>query len=255
MSAKRFAIWASIALTMGSAACTPTLTPVVLVSSPPPVPTNTSTATAIPTKTSTSTPTSTSTSTSTPTSTATPTATPTETPTSTKVVPTRTRVPRTNTPVPVAAVSVQPGTYPQNGRCAPYMLDGSRSANNPGDQWAQIHGPLPATMCITSVTVRSDGNLQFDADWSVNFKGAPFGSGRKPSDVGNANLYVTDNLGNRYDFIELSGTARDSEDFTASVPFHAGWYVTPPAKPGAESFVFHVDDQGIGIGGIVFTPP
>ncbi len=92
--------------------------------------------------------------------------------------------------------------------------------------------------------------------WSIPTKGSPFAAGRKPSDVGNTNLYVIDNVGNRYDFIELSGTARDSEDFTvSSVPTHTGWYVTGPAKPGATPFTFHVDDQGIATSGIALAPP
>ena len=97
--------------------------------------------------------------------------------------------------------------------------------------------------------------MQFNAIWFVNLKGAPFGSGHKYPDVGNASLYVTDNLGRRYDFIELSGAARDNSEYVASNPENSGWYVTSPAKAGATSFTFHVDDQGIAITGIVLTPP
>lgn len=244
--------------TITEAACTIPPTPIALVTV---APTSTSTAAPSTTPTSTSSPTATPTHTPTATaistSTATPTATSTATPTQTRPAPTRTRPAKTNTPIPSAA-SFQPGTYPQDGRCATQIFRGERTlTRNPdGTPNTVENGPQPVTLCIVSVTVRPDGNLQFNAQWTYEAKGARYPGAYKPSDVGNKNVYVMDNLGNRYDILELGALAgREVGGVNAGFPKPVGWYLVPPARAGSQVFTFHIDDSGVAISGIVLAQP
>ncbi len=242
------------------AACTVSPTPVAMATvvssststvAPSDTPTSTSSPTATPTRTLTITPSATSTPTPTMTSTAT------VAPTRTKPLPTRTRPSNTNTPIPSAA-SFQPGTYPQAGRCATEIFRGERTlTRNPdGSPNTVESGPQPVSLCIVSVTIRLDGNLQFNAQWQYESIGAPYARAYRLSDTGNKKVYVVDNLGNHYPIIELSGfPASEDARVTQGSATPGGWYLVPPARVGAQSFTFHIDDSGVAIGGIVLAQP
>jgi len=83
--------------------------------------------------------------------------------------------------------------------------------------------------------------------FSYSGEGFRFG---KRSDVGNKLIYLTDNLGNRYDQIAVGGDfGRDmlmEHDLKAQ-----GWFKFPPPKPGAYIFTFRMDDQHVVIDNIV----
>jgi hypothetical protein len=50
--------------------------------------------------------------------------------------------------------------------------------------------------------------------------------------------------------IELGGEAANDTPFVSGRPEY-GYYVFPPAQPGATSFTFHDDDQHVPIAGLV----
>jgi len=105
--------------------------------------------------------------------------------------------------------------------------------------------------CLWSVEVRTDGRMQFNFRWSaVHVKGTGYDFLIKYSDEGNRNMYITDNLGNRYDHVEIGGAARGDHRMYEG-QFVEGWFLFEPAKPGVTSFVFHDDDQHKTFDGIV----
>ena len=61
----------------------------------------------------------------------------------------------------------------------------------------------------------------------------------KTGDLNNKNMYIKDNLGNRYDPIDLEGDAAADHRLPAW-----GAFVFSPAKEGAYSFTFYDDDNG-----------
>jgi hypothetical protein len=86
--------------------------------------------------------------------------------------------------------------YPQHGACTSFSVSFDR----------QHTGSL--RLCVSAVVVYDSGDMEFHVTW----RGEHVPSGyeiQKESDVGNRNMYVLDNLGNRYDHIALDGAARD----------------------------------------------
>jgi len=63
-------------------------------------------------------------------------------------------------------------------------------------------------------------------------------------------MYVVDNLGNRYDHIEVGGTAGESRGMSDGDTL-TGWFEFPPPDPDALYFTFYDDDQGAQLGRIV----
>ncbi|MBN1889860.1 MAG: hypothetical protein JW850_17830 [Thermoflexales bacterium] len=62
-------------------------------------------------------------------------------------------------------------------------------------------------------------------------------------------MYLTDNLGRRYDHIITNGAAKMGGDVYSNKPpaMLDGVFVFPPALPGGTVFTFHDDDQHIAI--------
>jgi hypothetical protein len=102
--------------------------------------------------------------------------------------------------------------------------------------------------CVTGVTVNGDRHMIFNVSWTLS--GIPSGfTVTKRSDQGNGNMYVTDNLGNRYAHIGGGGAAYSSVAVTDGTTVSGSFeFNAPPA--GAFVFEFHDDDNGIVIGGI-----
>lgn len=99
--------------------------------------------------------------------------------------------------------------------------------------------------------------MEFNVVWVVAVM-AIGDTGRPPlqmnSDTGNTNMYLTDNLGRRYDHIATGGAAA----LGGALPWGqettlTGAFVFPPAQPGATGFVFHDDDQGVVISNLNFA--
>jgi hypothetical protein len=126
----------------------------------------------------------------------------------------------------------QPGLYTFEGRCTRIEF---RYGNH-------------VVWCIESVEVRSDGYMKFNAVWTAPIE--PRAYVKKYSDVGNTNLYLRDNLGNRYHHVEVGGDA-GRDIILTRYSTARGWYLFPPAQPGATSFIFHDDDSHVHIEGLV----
>ena len=119
-----------------------------------------------------------------------------------------------------------------------------------GDERARLR------LCVESVEVHQDGTMRFNVSWQAEIEkglivgGQPVDALAKRSDVGNANMYVTDGQGNRYDFIDLGGAAR--EDTTIPNGEKAtGWFLFPPPREGARNFIFIDNDNHWAIPGIL----
>jgi len=107
-----------------------------------------------------------------------------------------------------------------------------------------------ARVCIVSVDVRAEGQLQFNFTWTAFVEGSGYDYLIKYSDQTNHNMYITDDLGNRYDHIETGGEAgREVKIWHGQTV--SGWFLFPPAQTGATSFVFHDDDQHVAFEGFV----
>jgi hypothetical protein len=209
--------------------CTSPKTPIPAPATPTPTAANTNiipTDTAVP---STSTPTSqpTSTATTAPTYTPTATWTPTSPPTATP----------TQTPTATPA-GVQPGLY---GAGACIVVKASRMYESSID------------FCVLSVIVERDGSMIFSVSWTAHLS-KWVKNVTKRSDANNSNMYIVDNLGNRYDHFSTSGAAsmdvsmEDGDTVTGAFIFHA-------AKEGAFSFTFYDGDQDKSIPNIVLLNP
>jgi hypothetical protein len=75
---------------------------------------------------------------------------------------------------------------------------------------------------------------------------------KKYSDENNTNMYITDNIGNHYNHIEVGGDAAYDIYIGDAVPVN-GWFLFIPAKQNATIFTFHDDDQGVEIENITLS--
>jgi hypothetical protein len=105
--------------------------------------------------------------------------------------------------------------------------------------------------CITQVVVRSDGYMIFSISQTLH--NIPFYIRvTKNSDETNINMYLLDNLGNRYDHVQVGGQALErilmSSDKTVF-----GYFTFPPARKGVTSFAFWDDDNHIAVEDIVLV--
>ena len=134
--------------------------------------------------------------------------------------------------------------YPFTDRCMQFPVQYN------GQDAARVN------MCVTSVQIRVDGQMRFNVKWTVEFLTNAIDWVRKNSDVGNRNMYLTNNLGNRYDHVALGGAAANAVYFyrVGGPTTATGWYLFPPAGSGATVFAFHDDDQHTVIENIVLAP-
>ena len=110
-------------------------------------------------------------------------------------------------------------------------------------------------LCVESVEVYRDGTMRFNVSWQAEIEeglevgGQPVYALHKSSDVGNTNMYVTDDRGNRYNFIDL-GDAASEDIYIPNEEKATGWYLFQPPREGARLFTFHDDDNFWAIAGI-----
>jgi hypothetical protein len=76
----------------------------------------------------------------------------------------------------------------------------------------------------------------------------------KASDANNPNMFVTDNLGNRYNSISVSGDANGSIIMEKGKTYYGSFIFRPP-KPSANRFAFHDEDNDKVISDIVLDKP
>jgi uncharacterized repeat protein (TIGR01451 family) len=151
------------------------------------------------------------------------------------ILPFQVRLPLVLVPPPPDTIVA---TYPFTNRCAQYPVDLN------GQHIALV------TLCVTSIQIREDSQMVFNVNWHVSF----YVSGHyvyKNSDVGNRNMYITDNLGHRYDAVAWGGAAAQQIYFYGPYPQSAdGSFQFPGPAPSATVFTFHDDDQHVAIGNL-----
>ena len=123
-------------------------------------------------------------------------------------------------------------TYWQDGACAEIDLGGNAKL----------------TWCVETVVATASGSLELTASWKAS--GLAGGTIDKASDAGNKKMYLVDNLGNRYDHIEIRGAAADGGRLSVDNPILRGVFVFPRPRLGATAFTFRDDDQNLTINGI-----
>ena len=98
--------------------------------------------------------------------------------------------------------------------------------------------------CVVSVVIRDTMEMEFNAVWAADILSG--NNLQKYPDRDNRNMYLIDNLGRRYDHIGTTAGARDGGSLQQEkqVPI-TGSFIFPPALPGATTFAFHDDDQGV----------
>jgi hypothetical protein len=118
------------------------------------------------------------------------------------------------------------------------------------------------TVCVTGVTVREDRQMQFDIQYTLAPMEDETSEVWRESDRDNRNVFLTDDRGGRYEFLEVGGCAAQemrtqNEDLQCT-----GWFLFPPAEPDATSFDFHyatadtTENSGNDVmPGIVLTAP
>jgi serine/threonine protein kinase len=117
---------------------------------------------------------------------------------------------------------------------------------------AQLGSGNQVSECVTNVHLMPEGNLRFDFTWTASL--APeVKEVRIFSAVGNTNIYLVDNLGNRYDFLQAGGDAALDIKLSDQQSAH-GWFLFPAPASGATSFIFVDDDNGIRTSPITLKP-
>jgi hypothetical protein len=162
-----------------------------------------------------------------------PADTPTELPTITPTtIPTKTHTP-TDTPTATVTLTITP-TYTETPA---YNVPGKYPINRCQD--GVPSGPLvlasSITICLTTVEVLEDYSMKFNVQWHIIIDW--WNHGTKYSDEKNTNIYLTDDLGNYYPHFAVGGCAAltITHQYAADEKCN-GWFLFPPAKPGAKSF-------------------
>ena len=136
---------------------------------------------------------------------------------------------------PVAAEQHSAGTYWQEDTCAPIDLGRATVL-----QW-----------CVDKVVILPQGGMELEVSWAVT--GLSGGSLEKGSDRGNGQMYLTDELGNRYDHSDTRGAAAEGGRILGDGSALRGVYVFPAPEPGAMELTFHDEEQGLAIRGIMLS--
>ena len=111
-------------------------------------------------------------------------------------------------------------------------------------------------LCVESVEVSQRGEMKFNISWEAQIQEGLEVDGQlvntllKESDAGSTQMYITDDMGNRYDFIDLGGAALEVT-LIQSGNKADGWFLFPPPIDQARRFTFHDDDNFWAIAGIV----
>ncbi len=110
------------------------------------------------------------------------------------------------------------------------------------------------TWCVEYVEIHPDGSMIFVLSWKFFDSSEGVSEVTKRSDVNNPKMYLTDNLGNRYDSIIVSGDAADDIVMQKDITYYGTFTFRPP-KPGANRFTFHDDDNSKEIPDILLLEP
>ena len=107
---------------------------------------------------------------------------------------------------------------------------------------SKLLGEVYLTWCVPQINVLQNHALQVFTTWSVEYYNPDIRCVWKHPDEGNAGMYLTDNLGNLYDHYFVGEAAEDYVCIRNGETAQ-GWFLFPPADPGAVTFAFHDDDQ------------
>ena len=142
--------------------------------------------------------------------------------------PTRTAAPpSTQTPAP-SPTSIEQSVF-QVQACMTAELD----ANNRVQE------------CVTTLTRLPDGRLRLDITWQAALQ-ANASVNLSPA-LETGGMYLSDDLGSRYDPIETGGVAAQTTRLTGSQSA-TGWFIFNAPAAQARRLVFHDDDNGIQTG-------
>jgi hypothetical protein len=137
-----------------------------------------------------------------------------------------------------------PGVY-SSGGCLDYTLVKKTNYGWPSASFS---------WCVEYVEIHKDGSMIFVMSWKLVDFSEGLTSITKRSDVNNSNMYLTDNLGNRYDAVIVSGDAAHDIIMQKDVTYY-GTYTFRPPKPNANRFTFHDDDSDKEISDILLLKP
>lgn len=135
-------------------------------------------------------------------------------------------IPKRFTPVPSATLPpILRSDYPVMA-CMSVQLD----ANNKVEE------------CVTNIHLLDDRKMRISFSWSAKLTSGA--SVEISSSFGNENMYLVDNLGNRYNALQVGdGAAQNS--ILQNGDILSGWFLFPAAPDEARYFIFHDDDNSV----------
>jgi len=107
--------------------------------------------------------------------------------------------------------------------------------------------------CVEHIEILPDYAMIFNVSWIAKFS-SPDLVVYKHSDYKNANMYIVDNLGNKYDHYATGGSAAKYTRMYEGEKLE-GSFTFPPAAPGAYIFSFVDKDNNVQTNGIELTIP
>jgi hypothetical protein len=159
----------------------------------------------------------------------------------------------TLTPSFTSTPSFTPTSTPTFTETPPYNLPGSYSISKCATFPRPAGAPeniVSVTVCVVTVKVKDDRSMQFNMTWTVLQNGQS-GCYILPTDVYNHHLYLEDDLKNEYQYTDAGGCASVPYEFCFMKTDCHGWFLFPPAQPGAKSFRFVDMDHLVYIDDIV----
>jgi hypothetical protein len=148
-----------------------------------------------------------------------------------------TETPKSNSPTATAAPTmIMPGNY-YIGKCADI---------DPGLG-------VKEKFCINDIRVDKKRHMFFNVSWTASNVPNPPGYIIKHSDKNNYQIYLTDNLGNRYDQAAGGGAAYRDTHLENDLP-HPGWFEFGSPPVGAIKFNYYDKNNHLVIKDIVLIP-
>jgi hypothetical protein len=115
--------------------------------------------------------------------------------------------------------------------------------------------PIQVKFCVWYIEILKSGKMRVTVSWDAKYDVESLQvSAKKHSDEKNENMYLRDNLGNRYNHIEVGGDAAKTISFWGQETFN-GWFLFPEPAPGATYFTFVDDDQHVEIPNMTLANP
>jgi hypothetical protein len=176
-----------------------------------------------------------------------PSSTPTTAHTPTATLPPPPTATDTPTPLPTDTETPTPTATPNRLQTGLYTANGCVTIRFP------ISALYSIDFCVVRIEVDRNGYLLVTLSWTAHMP--PAGWIKKGSDVDNLNMYLTDEFGNRYDHVGLSGAAGTVYLFTFDGETAFGSYIFPPIRSGGHIISFHDDDNNEEVANLVLDNP